>query len=146
MADTLVDILIIDDNANDVELALHALKTQQAPRRIRVARDGIEALDLLFGARNPLAEAAYHPRVVLLDIKLPKIDGLEVLRRLKDDPRTHTIPVVMLTSSREDRDIRDSYRLGVSSYIVKPVDYDEFTQAVQELDHYWLDLNQPPVS
>jgi two-component system, response regulator len=146
MSDSVVDILIVDDNVNDVELALHALNAQPAQRRIRVARDGIEALDLLLGARPAHAATDYTPNVVLLDIKLPKMDGLEVLRRLKADPRTHTIPIVMLTSSREDRDIRDSYRLGVNSYVVKPVDFDEFTQAVQQVEHYWLNLNQPPAS
>jgi two-component system, response regulator len=146
MADAFVDILIVDDNANDVELALHALNAQPAQHRIRVARDGIEALDLLLGSRMAQATIAYRPKVVLLDIKLPKMDGLEVLRRLKADPRTHTIPVVMLTSSREDRDIRDSYLLGVNSYVVKPVDFDEFTHAVQQVEQYWLKLNQPPAT
>ncbi len=146
MADGLIDILLVDDNPDDVELALHALNRDQVPRRIQIARDGAEALEILFEARaTAIAESAHRPLVVLLDLKLPKIDGLEVLRRIKTDPRTHTIPVVMLTSSREERDVLDSYRLGVNSYIVKPVDYDEFTQAVQELGYYWVTLNQPPV-
>lgn len=146
MADGLIDILLVDDNPDDVELALHALNRDQVPRQIRVARDGAEALEILFETRtNAVAESARRPLVVLLDLKLPKIDGLEVLRRIKTDPRTHAIPVVMLTSSREERDILKSYQLGVNSYVVKPVDYEEFTQAVQELDSYWLTLNQPPV-
>ncbi len=146
MADGLIDILLVDDNADDIELALHALNRDQLPRRIRIARDGVEALEILFGSRgNGRAGVMHPPRVVLLDLKLPKIDGLEVLRRIKADPRTHTIPVVMLTSSREERDVLDSYQLGVNSYVVKPVDFDEFTQAVQELDYYWVTLNQPPV-
>jgi two-component system response regulator len=146
MADGLIDILLVDDNPDDVELALHALNRDQGSRQIQVARDGAEALEILFEARkNAVAESARRPLVVLLDLKLPKVDRLEVLRRIKTDPRTHSIPVVMLTSSREERDILKSYQLGVNSYVVKPVDYDEFTQAVQELDSYWLTLNQPPV-
>jgi two-component system response regulator len=109
-----------------------------------VVRDGVEALEFLFGS-GPYAERAErNPRVVLLDLKLPRIDGLEVLRRMKEDRRTATIPVVVLTSSREERDIVESYQLGVNSYIVKPVDFEQFAEAVRQLGFYWALLNQPP--
>lgn len=139
-----VEILLVEDNADDLDLALHALKRNNLANRIRVARDGAEALELIFESGQAIADAAQKPKVVLLDLKLPKVDGLEVLRRLKNDPRTKTIPVVMLTSSREERDVIESYQLGVNSYIVKPVDFEQFTRAVQQLGFYWVLLNQPP--
>jgi CheY-like chemotaxis protein len=139
-----VEILFVEDNADDLDLALHALRRNNLANRIRVARDGAEALEMLFDSGQALADAAQKPKVVLLDLKLPKVDGLEVLRRLKSDPRTKTIPVVMLTSSREERDVIESYQLGVNSYIVKPVDFEQFTRAVQHLGLYWVLLNQPP--
>ena len=147
MTDNFVEILLVEDNPNDVELTLHALSENHLTNRIEVVRDGAEALDFLFGA-GPRAQesAAQRPKVILLDLKLPKVDGLEVLRRIKSDPRTKNIPVVVLTSSREDPDIQESYRLGVNSYIVKPVDFDQFTEAVRHLGLYWLLLNQPPVA
>ncbi|MBI1790269.1 MAG: response regulator [Acidobacteria bacterium] len=134
-----VEILLVEDNPRDVELTLHAFKKHNLANSIEVVRDGEEALDYLFRV-----DAVHVPRVVLLDLKLPKVDGLEVLRRLKADPRTRPIPVVMLTSSSQERDIVDSYQLGVNSYIVKPVEFERFTEVARELQLYWLLLNQPP--
>jgi two-component system response regulator len=144
-ADQLVEILLVEDNPTDAELALHALQRQKLVNRIHLVRDGAEALDFLFCtgayADRPIDRS---PKVVLLDLKLPLIDGIEVLRRMKEDPRTRTIPVVVLTSSHEDRDIVESYQAGVNSYIVKPVDFEQFTEAVRQLGLYWAVLNQPP--
>ncbi|PZR75885.1 MAG: two-component system response regulator [Chthoniobacterales bacterium] len=140
-----VEILLIEDNPQDVELTLRALGKAKVTNSIHVARDGAEALEILFGegsdARRRISGAT---KVVLLDLKLPKIDGLEVLKRIKSDPRTKLIPVVVLTSSREQSDIVESYRLGVNSYIVKPVNFERFAEAVQKAGLYWLLLNQPP--
>ena len=146
MNDRPVEILLVEDNPNDVELTLHALKKNNIANRIEIVRDGAEALDFIFctGAYAP-RNIDHAPKVILLDLKLPKVDGLEVLRQIKSDPRTRTIPVVVLTSSREERDIVESYNLGVNSYIVKPVDFEQFTEAVRHLGLYWLLLNQPPV-
>jgi two-component system response regulator len=142
MAENPPEILLIEDNPNDVELALHAFRRHHLTNRVHVLRDGAEALEFIFGAGT---SASYHIlKVILLDLKLPKVDGLEVLRRLKADPHTCMIPVVVLTSSREERDIVESYRLGVNSYIVKPVDFEQFTEGVRQLGMYWLLLNQPP--
>jgi len=140
-----VEILIVEDTLQDLELALRALKKAHLTNRIQVARDGREALDFIFG-QGPHAGRKIEdgPRVVLLDLKLPKIDGLEVLRRIKTDPRTQAIPVVILTSSKEQKDVVEGYKLGVNSYIVKPVNFERFAAAVQELGMYWLLLNQPP--
>ncbi|TMD16315.1 MAG: response regulator [Chloroflexi bacterium] len=141
-----VEILLVEDNPNDIELTLHAFKKNKLTNRIHVVRDGAEALEFLFATGAYAGrDSADWPRVILLDIKLPKVDGLEVLRQIKKDPRTRTIPVVLLTSSREERDILESYRLGSNSYIVKPVEFDQFTNAVRELGMYWLLLNRPPV-
>lgn len=145
MAETSIEILLVEDNPSDVELTLHALKENNLTNRIEVVRDGAEALEFIFctGAYvNRRIENSL--KIILLDLKLPKVDGLEVLRRIKSDPRTRTIPVVVLTSSREERDIVESYQLGVNSYIVKPVDFEQFTEAVRHLGLYWLLLNQPP--
>ncbi|MEP6670100.1 MAG: response regulator [Chthoniobacter sp.] len=140
-----VEILLVEDNPDDLELALRALEKAKITNRIEVARDGVEALDFIF-CEGPHVGRKFEdkPRVILLDLKLPKIDGLEVLKRLKADPRTQMIPVVMLTSSREQRDLVQSYRLGANSYIVKPVAFEGFVNAVQDLGMYWLLLNQPP--
>lgn len=140
-----IEILLVEDNPNDVELTLHALKKSKLVNHIEVVRDGAEALDFIFGQGEYENRSVKHPpRVILLDLKLPKVSGLEVLERLKTDPRTRHIPVVVLTSSGEERDIVESYRLGVNSYIRKPVDFDQFTEAVQQLGFYWLLLNKPP--
>ena len=138
-----VEILLVEDSPEDMELTLRSLKKSNLTNRIEVARDGAEALDFIF-CEGPHAERRIEdaPKVILLDLKLPKIDGLEVLRRIKADPRTSTIPVVMLTSSREQKDVIESYRLGVNSYIVKPVNFEGFVAAVGELGMYWLLLNQ----
>jgi two-component system, response regulator len=140
-----VDILMVEDNANDEELTLHELRKYHLANKIHVVRDGQEALEYVFcTGRYADRNIANQPHVILLDIKLPLIDGLEVLRRIKQDPRTRTVPVVMLTSSREERDLIESYRLGVNSYIVKPVDFDQFKESARVLGMYWLLLNRPP--
>jgi CheY-like chemotaxis protein len=140
-----VEILMVEDNPNDVELALHAFKHNHLTNRIQVVRDGAEALDYLF-VRGEFAERDMNdtPKVILLDLKLPKVDGLEVLRTIKSDPKLKLIPVVVLTSSREERDIVESYKLGVNSYIVKPIDFQQFSEAIRVLGLYWLLLNEPP--
>ncbi|HVU23348.1 MAG TPA: response regulator [Opitutus sp.] len=138
---TAVQLLLVEDDPDDLALMLRALRKANLANHLHVARDGAEAIEILLGeGRLPESE----PRVVLLDLKLPKIDGLEVLRRIKGDPRTRGIPVVVLTSSKEQRDVIESYRLGVNSYIVKPVNFEAFSAAVRELGCYWLLLNEPP--
>ena len=140
-----VEILLVEDSAEDLELALRALRKANLANRIEVARDGAEALDFIFcEGRHAARKIGDAPRVILLDLKLPKVDGLEVLQRIKADPRTRHIPVVVLTSSNEQSDVVKSYRLGVNSYIVKPVNFEGFAAAVQQLGMYWLLLNQPP--
>lgn len=138
-----MEILLVEDNPRDAELALRALKKRHLANRVTWVKDGVAALEHLFGA-GAAQRAACRPKVILLDLKLPKVDGLEVLRRLKGDPRTQNIPVVVLTSSREERDVVESYRLGVNSYIVKPVEFENFSEAVTQLGLYWLLLNQSP--
>jgi CheY-like chemotaxis protein len=141
----IVEILIVEDTPQDLELALRALKKANLTNRSHVARDGAEALEFVF-CEGPYAgrKIEHSPKVILLDLKLPKVDGLEVLRRLKSDPRTKAIPVVMLTSSKEQNDVVESYKLGVNSYIVKPVNFEQFAKTVQDLGLYWMLLNQPP--
>ena len=142
---TSVEILLVEDNPQDLELAQRALRKAKLTNRIQVARDGAEALEFLFceGA-HAARKIEDSPKVILLDLKLPKMDGLEVLKRVKADPRTRSIPVVVLTSSKEQSDVVESYQLGVNSYIVKPVNFESFATAVQQLGMYWLLLNQPP--
>jgi CheY-like chemotaxis protein len=137
-----VEILMVEDTPEDLELALRAFKQAKLTNRIQVARDGAEALDFIFcEGVHAGRKIENRPKVILLDLKLPKIDGLEVLRRIKGDPRTSMIPVVVLTSSKEQKDVVESYRLGVNSFIVKPVNFEGFVAAVQELGMFWLLLN-----
>ena len=140
-----VEILLVEDNEKDIELALHALRREKLANRVEVVRDGEEALDFLF-RRGAYAsrDANRQPRVVLLDLKLPKIDGLEVLRQVKQSPETQSIPVVVLTASREETDMVSGYRLGANSYIQKPVDFTQFSQTVREIGMFWLVVNEPP--
>ncbi|MCL4807475.1 MAG: response regulator [Thermoanaerobaculia bacterium] len=134
------DVLLVEDNPDDVELTLRALKRARLLNPVRVVRDGAEAIELLFGGEGRKG----RPRVVLLDLKLPRVSGLEVLERIRREESTRTLPVVVLTSSREEPDIRRAYELGVNSYIVKPVEFEKFVAAVGEVGLYWLVLNQPP--
>jgi CheY-like chemotaxis protein len=139
-----VEILLVEDNPDDVELTLHALRQENLVNNVEIARDGEEALDYIFcRGRHAGREFNHQPRVVLLDLKLPKVDGLEVLRILKADPRTQAIPIVVLTSSREETDMVRSYKLGVNAYIQKPVDFDQFRITVKTLGLFWLVVNQP---
>ena len=138
-------ILLVEDNPDDVKLTLHALKKCNIANQVVVSGDGAEALDYLFGTgAHAGRDLSDLPAVVLLDLKLPKIDGLEVLRRMRADPRARRLPVVVLTSSKEGQDIVASYDLGANSYIRKPVDFDQFIEAVRQLGLYWLLLNEPP--
>jgi len=140
-----IEILLVEDNVDDVELAVRALRREKLANDITVARDGEEALDVIF-CRGPHAARSFQnpPRVVLLDLKLPKVQGLEVLKAIKSDPRTKAIPVVIMTSSREERDLVDSYKLGVNAYVQKPVDFEQFRSMVKELGLFWVVMNQPP--
>jgi len=139
-----IEVLLIEDNPNDVEMTLYAFEQYRLSNRVHVVRDGAEALDYIFGAGAYAGRNVEDvPRVILLDLKLPKVDGIEVLRRLKADPRTWAIPVVVMTSSREERDVVETYKLGANSYIVKPLDFVKFTEAVRQVGLYWLLLNQP---
>jgi CheY-like chemotaxis protein len=141
-----VEILLVEDNPDDVELTLHALRKENLANHIHVARDGEEALEFVFCNGVHADRAGERPlKLILLDLKLPKLDGMEVLKRLKGDPRTKTIPVVILTSSREERDLVNGYGLGANSYIQKPVDFDQFRTTVKNVGLYWLVINQPPV-
>jgi len=142
-----VEILLVEDNPTDAELCIRALKKSNLANKLVWVKDGAEALDFIFAkgaycGRNGLTV----PKVILLDLRLPKVDGMEVLRQIKADQRTRTIPVVVLTSSKEDRDVAQSYQLGVNSFISKPVEFDEFAKTVSELGLYWLLMNHPPVA
>jgi len=141
-----LDILLVEDNQDDVDLALHALRREKLANHIFVVHDGEEALDFLF-CRGAFSERSFDhpPKLVLLDLKLPKVDGMEVLKQVKSDPRTKTIPVVIMTSSKEERDLVAGYNLGANSYIQKPVDFDQFRDTVKTVGLYWLVINQPPV-
>jgi two-component system, response regulator len=140
-----VDILLVEDNPNDVELTLRALKKVNVANNIMVIQDGAEALDYLFARGVHAGRNRINvPKVVLLDLKLPKVGGLEVLREIKSDTAMKAIPIVVLTSSKEEKDIIESYKYGVNSYIVKPVDFEKFVDAVSQIGFYWLLLNQPP--
>jgi two-component system response regulator len=140
-----VEVLLVEDNSNDAELAMRELKKRNLANKLVWVKDGAEALEFLFGpVTDGIRKLNHRPKVILLDLKLPKVDGLELLRQLKGDPRSKTIPVVVLTSSREEPDIKLSYQLGANSYIVKPVNFDNFSAAVAQLGLYWLLLNEPP--
>jgi len=146
MTQNIIEILLVEDNPRDVEMTLRALKKRNLANKVQVVTDGAEALDFLFAkgkysSRNP----ADGPKVVLLDLKLPKVSGLEVLKAIKSSESTKIIPVVVLTSSQEEKDLIESYKLGVNSYIIKPIDFDKFIDSVGELGLYWLLINKPPV-
>jgi CheY-like chemotaxis protein len=142
-----VDILLVEDNPDDVELTLHALRRERLANNMFTVRDGEEALEFLFcSGRFGERSFDHPPRLVLLDLKLPKLNGLEVLKRVKQDPRTKPVPVVILTSSKEERDLVASYNLGANSYIQKPVDFDQFREIVKSVGLYWMVINQRPLS
>lgn len=138
-----IEILLVEDNPNDAELCIRALKKNNLANKLLWVKDGEEALEALFHTGR-YAGANGAPKVVLLDLRLPKIDGLEVLKRLRGDPRTRLLPVVILTSSKEDRDVVEAYELGANSYIPKPVEFDPFMETVSKLGLYWLVVNRPP--
>lgn len=140
-----VEILLVEDNPADVELTLHALRHNNLVNHIQVVRDGEEALNFLF-CKGPYSDRSLDspPKLILLDLKLPKVDGLEVLREIRNDPRTKPIPTVILTTSKEEKDMVVSYQLGINSYIQKPVDFNEFRETVKQLGLYWLLINQAP--
>ena len=141
----IVEILIVEDNPNDAEMALRALKKNNLTNNVLVVVDGEEALDFIFNKNKFVNRDGFNqPKIILLDLKLPKVDGLEVLKELKNNEETKMIPVIVLTSSKEESDIIESYELGVNSYIVKPVDYDKFVEAVRVIGLYWLLLNESP--
>jgi two-component system, response regulator len=141
-----IDILLVEDNQDDADLALHALRKEKLANSVFHVRDGEEALEFLFCEGAFTNRAFDHPpKLVLLDLKLPKVNGTEVLKRVKEDPRTRTIPIVMMTSSREEQDLVRSYNLGANSYIQKPVEFDRFREIVKTVGLYWLIVNQPPV-
>ena len=143
---TPLEILLVEDNPNDAELAIRALKKRNLANNLIHVEDGQAALDFLFGTGAYAGRDTSHlPKVVLLDLKLPKVGGIEVLRRLRAEPRTKLLPVVVLTSSREGRDVIETYELGANSFIVKPVDFENFSEAVSNLGMYWLLLNEPPI-
>jgi CheY-like chemotaxis protein len=140
----LKDILLAEDNANDVELTLNALQKNNMANQVTVVRDGAQALDYLYRRGEFSNREGGNPAVILVDLKMPKVDGLEVLRRIKSDDELKSIPVVILTSSREERDLVEGYQLGVNAYVVKPIHFDEFVQAVSQLGVFWALINEPP--
>jgi len=141
-----VEILLVEDDADEAELALRSLRKNNVANEIVHIEDGEEALEFIFGTgRYAHLQSGMKPRLILLDINLPKVSGIEILRQIKSNPQTQMIPVVMLTSSKEEKDIVESYKLGANSYIVKPVNFESFSKAITELRMYWLLLNQPPV-
>jgi CheY-like chemotaxis protein len=141
-----LDILIVEDNPNDAELAILALKGENLANNLIWLKDGVQALDFLFGEGEYIGrDVEKRPKIILLDLKMPRVGGIEVLRRIRGDERTKNIPVVVMTSSKEEKDIIASYDLGVNSYIVKPVDFDQFNKSIRDMGFYWLVVNQPPV-
>jgi two-component system response regulator len=146
MAKNDIEILLVEDNPNDEMLAMHAFKKCNIANHVHVVRDGAEALEFVFCTGVYADRGIENPRVILLDLKLPLVDGIEVLRQIRSDPRTRLVPVVMLTSSSEERDVVEAYRLGVNSYIVKPVDFEQFNEVARHLGYYWLLLNKQPSS
>ena len=146
MIEERADILLVEDNPDDVALTLHAFSLANLANKVHVARDGVEALDFIFGPEGGDAVDLPRPKIILLDLKLPRVDGHEVLRRIKGDPRTRSIPVVVLTSSSEERDVMRTYDIGANSYIVKPVDFEQFTEAVRDIGKYWLVINHAHVA
>jgi two-component system response regulator len=140
-----IDILLVENDSSDAELTIHTLRKNNLANSVQVVEDGEEALDFLFcRSRYEDRSIVDRPRVILLDLKLPKVEGLEVLRALKNDPATRAIPVVILTSSREQKDLIEGYRLGASAYVQKPVDFDEFRRTIREIGLFWIVVNQPP--
>jgi len=139
-----VDILLVEDNPNDAELAMRALRKGKLANHITWVKDGAEALEFIFRSGAYADRPDQNPKLILLDLKLPKVDGIEVLKRIKADERTRVIPVVMVTSSAEGRDIVESYKLGVNSYVVKPVDFDQFSETVAKAGFYWMLMNKTP--
>jgi len=146
MGETSIEILLVEDNKNDVELTLRAFNQHNLTNNVKVIMDGAEALEFIFAAgKYDARKIEDTPNIILLDLKLPKVNGLDILKKIKSDERTKKIPVVVLTSSKEEKDIKECYKLGVNSYIVKPVDFNAFVKSVADLGLYWLLLNQPPI-
>lgn len=140
-----IEILLVEDNMNDAELALTALNEYNLANKVEHVKDGPEALDFMFGTGKYANKALATPKLILLDLKMPKLNGLEVLKKLKSDERTKKIPVIMLTSSQEEPDIEQAYALGANSYIVKPVEFDKFVESLKSVGFYWMLVNQPPL-
>ncbi len=145
MKENTMEIILVEDNPADIEMTLDALRERNLANKVHVLRDGAAAIDYILNHVDCRSGRAEHcPKMILLDLKLPKVDGLEVLRRIRSDERTKSVPVVILTSSNEERDRIEGYKLGVNSYVVKPVDFDEFARAVSEIGCYWVLMNKPP--
>lgn len=145
MDKSIIEILLVEDNSSDVELTIRALKKQNLANNIMVVNDGAEALDFIFGkGKYDGRDIDNSPKVIFLDLKLPKVNGIEVLKTIKSNEKTKMIPIVIMTSSQEERDIVESYKLGVNSYVVKPIDFDKFMKTIAELGFYWLAVNKHP--